>query len=199
MGQTPPNAYDRTVDCATRDLSGFTGAGYDIGRSRLIQALWLSVSGSVFMRWWCPARIRVAILRAFGAQVGANVLIRHRVRIHWPWKLSVGDNTWIGEGAWLLNLEPITLGTNVVVSQEVFLCAGSHDRKSATFEFDNAPITVADGVWLAARSVVLRGVTVGQGATVGACSLVTCDVPGNAVVLAPSGGTTNTDSGGHLA
>jgi len=171
-----------------RDLSGFTGAGYEVGRGRLTQVLWLLVSGAVFVRWWCPARLRVAILRAFGATIGEGVLVRHRVRVHWPWKLTIGDHSWIGEGVWLLNLEPVTIGRQVCVSQDVLLCTGSHDRRSPTFEFDNAPITVGDGAWIAARATVLRGVHVGEGATVGATALVVRDVPAHATVTAPPGG-----------
>lgn len=174
-----------------RDLSGFTGTGYDVGRHKMIQALWLFVSGAIFMRWWCPAQLRVSILRAFGAHVGRGVLVRHRVRIHWPWKLSIGENTWIGEGAWLLNLEPIVIGRNVCISQDAFLCTGSHDRRSPTFEFDNGPIAVGDAAWIAARATVLRGVTIGAGATVGACALISKDVAAEDTVLGlrPDGGT----------
>lgn len=165
------------MDEPTRDLTGFTGAGYAIGRGRLAQTLWLLVSGTVFMRWWLPAKARVAILRRFGAEIGENVLIRHRVRIHWPWKLSVGDNSWIGEGAWILNLEKVSIGRNVVISQEALVCTGSHDRTSPTFEFDNKPIHIGDGAWIAVRAIVLRGVTVGTAAVVGAGTLVAKDVP----------------------
>jgi putative colanic acid biosynthesis acetyltransferase WcaF len=115
------------------------------------------------------------------------VLIRHDVRIHWPWKLSVGSDSWIGERAWILNLEPVTIGSNVCISQEAMLCTGSHDRHSATFEFDNAPIVVGDGAWIALRATVLRGVTIGAGAVIGASALVVDDVAPNAVVVAPRG------------
>jgi putative colanic acid biosynthesis acetyltransferase WcaF len=165
-----------------RDLAAFKGVGYDVERGKIVQALWLLVSGTIFMRWWCPASVRVAILRAFGAEVGTKVLIRHRVRIHWPWKLTVRDNSWIGEGAWLLNLEPIHIGSNVCISQEVLLCTGSHDRRSPTFEFDNAAISVGDSSWVAARATVLRGVTIGAGAVVGAGVTVTTDVPEGALL-----------------
>jgi putative colanic acid biosynthesis acetyltransferase WcaF len=173
---------NETTSRAGWRLADFTGAGYDKGRPKLIQALWLA-SSDVIMQWWFPPKARVAVLRAFGAQIGDGVLIRHRVRIHWPWKLSVGSDTWIGEGTWILNLEPVTIGSNVCVSQDVFLCTGSHDRHSPSFEFDNAPIVVEDGAWVAARATVLRGVTIGSRAIVGACALVPSDVQAEQVVL----------------
>jgi putative colanic acid biosynthesis acetyltransferase WcaF len=139
------------------------------------------------MRWWCPARLRVTILRAFGATIGEDVLVRHRVRIHWPWKLEIGDASWIGEGAWLLNLEPIYIGSNVCISQEALLCTGSHDRRSATFEFDNGPITISNEAWVATRATILRGVTVGERAVIGANSVVHRDVASDQVRLAPKG------------
>lgn len=170
-------------------LAGFTGAGYDKGRSPLVQVLWMFVSGVLATRWWCPAGVRRALLRAFGADIGSGVLIRHGVRVHWPWKLSVGRDTWIGEGTWILNLEPVRIGENSCISQDVFLCTGSHDRHSPTFEFDNGPIAIGDAVWVAARATVLRGVAIGDGATVGATALVHRDVAAGAVVLAPASKT----------
>lgn len=177
-----------------RNLRGFQGAGYERGRSVLWQAAWLVVSSAVFSRWWCPASLRVTILRLFGARVGSRVLIRHRVTIHWPWKLTVGSDTWIGEGVWILNLEPVTIGANVCVSQAALLCTGSHDHRSPTFEFDNSPIVIEDGAWIATRATLLRGVTVGKGAIVGATALVTKDVPAAAIVLAPQPGITERHS-----
>lgn len=168
-----------------RRLAGFSGAGYDKGRSRLHQVAWLTVQSLLTQHWFCPARLRIAVLRAFGARIGRNVLLRHRVRIHWPWKLEIGDDTWVGEGTWLLNLEPIRIGSDVCVSQDVLLCTGSHDFRSPTFEFDNGAITVEDGVWIAARSTVLRGVTIGHDAVIGATSLVVRDVEPQALIKAP--------------
>ena len=143
------------------------------------------VSGVVVTRWWCPTSLRVALLRAFGASIGTGTNIRHDVRIHWPWRLTVGNDSWIGEGAHLLNLEQITIGSDVCISQQVLLCTGSHDYSSPTFEFDNAPIVIEDGAWVAARATVLRGVRVGADAVVGATALVTRDVAPGAHVLAP--------------
>ncbi len=160
-----------------RDLPAFTLAGYDKGRGKAVQALWFVVMNTVFMAWFCPARLRVALLRAFGATIGEGVFIRHRVRVLWPWKLTVGDHTWIGEGAWLLNLEPVTLGRDVCLSQEALLCTGSHDHRAADFRYRNAPIHIADGAWIAARATVLAGVSVGRCAVVGAGSVLHRDLP----------------------
>jgi putative colanic acid biosynthesis acetyltransferase WcaF len=155
-------------DDSGRRLSDFTGAGYDKGRPVLVQAAWFAVMNLVFSAWWLPARFRPPILRAFGASVGSGVLIRHRVRVLWPWKLTIGDDCWIGEGAWLLNLEPITLERDVCISQEAFLCTGSHQHRDPAFEFDNAPVHIGAGAWVAARAVVLRGSTVAPGEVVAA-------------------------------
>jgi putative colanic acid biosynthesis acetyltransferase WcaF len=154
-----------------RDLGGFTGVGYDKGRPMLMQATWWVCSNTVFQKWWAPNWMRVRLLRIFGATIGTCVVIRSRVRVHWPWKLTIGDNVWIGEGAWLLNLEPIVIGDNVCVSQEALLCTGSHDAKSPTFEYKNAPIELRSGSWICTRACVLAGAVVGEGVTVGAAQV----------------------------
>jgi putative colanic acid biosynthesis acetyltransferase WcaF len=159
-----------------RDLAAFTTEGYDKGRSRVVQALWFATMNLLFMPWFWPARWRVLMLRLFGANIGTDVLIRHRVRVLWPWKLSVGDRCWIGEGAWILNLEPVRIGHDVCVSQEALLCTGSHDYRRPDFRYRNAPITIGDGSWVAARALVLPGVRVGAGAVVAAGAVVSTDV-----------------------
>ena len=170
-----------------RDLSSFTTAGYDKGRPVWLQAAWFAVLNLVFMKWWCPAALRVGLLRTFGADVGPRVLVRHRVRVLWPWKLTVGANSWIGEGAWLLNLEPIDIGPDVCVSQDALLCTGGHDHRTADFRYRNGPIRLEHGSWVGARAVVLPGVTVGAGAVVPANATVRRDVPPG--TLSRTGGT----------
>ena len=164
-------------------LADFEGRGYDKGRSKLVQALWFATLCLVFYRWWCPKALRPKLLRLFGAQVGARPFIRHRVRVLWPWKLTLGDDVWLGEDVWILNLEPVEIGHDTCLSQGVFLCTGSHDPKSPSFEYANAPITVEPCVWLATQALVLAGVTIGEGSVIGARSLVTRDVPANSRVV----------------
>ncbi len=165
-----------------RRLSLFTGHGYDKGRGFIMRAAWVVLGQPVTRSVLCPATARAWILRAFGANIGEGARIRHNVTIHWPWKLSVGRDSWIGAGVWLLNLEPIYIGSDVCVSQWALLCTGSHHWDDPAFEFDNAPIVVEDGTWIAARSTVLRGVTIGAGALIGAGAVITRDVPACAKV-----------------
>ena len=155
----------RSIDVG-RSLRSFTGRGYDKGRPMAVQAVWFAVQNLVFAKWWFPARWRPVVLRAFGATIGERVFVRHRVRVLWPWKLTIGDDSWIGEDAWLLDLEPITIGADVCISQGAFLCTGSHDPGDPAFEYDNAPITVGAGAWIAARAIVLRGARIAPGEVV---------------------------------
>jgi putative colanic acid biosynthesis acetyltransferase WcaF len=168
-----------------RSLAARRGRPYDKGRGFVAQASWVAVSTFVFTQVWCPNRLRCAILRWFGAHIGDGVLIRHRVTVQWPWKLSIGDNSWIGTGAELYNLDNIAIGSNVCISQRSYLCTGSHDRTSPSFEFDNAPIVIEDGAWICARATILRGVTVGANSVIGATSLVSRDVPPDSLVRPP--------------
>lgn len=166
-------------------LAARRGHPYDKGRGFAAQALWVAVSTLVFTQVWCPNRLRCAILRLFGAEIGGGVLIKQRVRVQWPWKLSIGDNSWVGTDAEFYNLDTIVIGSDVCISQHAYLCTGSHDRHSPSFEFDNGPIVIENGVWLCARTTVLRGVTIGANSVVGATSLVAADVPPNSIVRPP--------------
>ncbi|KRC65746.1 acetyltransferase [Aeromicrobium sp. Root236] len=163
-------------------LATFPPGGYDKGRSIFWQVAWTVFQNLVFVKWWFPRRFRPAALRMFGATIGTGIVFRHHVRVQWPWKLTIGDDTWIGEDAWLYNVEPITIGHDVCLSQGAFVCTGSHDHNSSDFHCTNKPIVIEDGAWLCAQSLVLAGVTVGTGAVVGARAIAFRDVaPGASV------------------
>ena len=169
-----------------RSLAARRGRPYDKGRGFAAQVLWVAVSTLIFTQVWCPNRLRCAILRWFGARIGDGVLIKHRVNVQWPWKLTIGNDSWVGTNADLYNLDDIVIGSDVCLSPYVYLCTGSHDRRSPTFEFDNGPIVIEDGAWLCAGVTVLRGVTVGANSVVGATSLVSRDVPPDSLVRPPA-------------
>jgi putative colanic acid biosynthesis acetyltransferase WcaF len=137
----------------------------------LVQTLLFAPSPQVLYGW------RRALLRMFGAQIGANVLLRPSVRVTYPWKVSIGANSWIGDHVELYSLGPITIGDNVVISQGSYLCAASHDYESPEFDMISGPITVEPEAWIAAQVFVSPGVTIGRGAVIGARSVVTQDIP----------------------
>jgi putative colanic acid biosynthesis acetyltransferase WcaF len=155
---------------------------YDKGRGKAWQAAWMLCLGLFFTKWWFPRRFRPGVLRLFGATIGQNVTFRHNARVQWPWKLTIGDDVWIGEDSWLYNVEPITIGSDVCLSQGAFVCTGSHLHSTPDFRCDNGPITINDGAWLCAQSLVLRGVTVGTGAIIGARAVAARDVPDGGVI-----------------
>ena len=169
-----------------RSLGALRGRSYDKGRGFAHQLGWTLASHFVVTKVWCPNTLRCAILRFFGAQLGSGVLIKHDVDIQWPWNLTMGDNSWLGVGVSIANIAPVTLGSDVCVSQQAFICSGSHDYRSPVFEYDNRPIVIEDGVWIGARATVLRGVTVGARSVVGSQSLVVKDIPTDSLASAPT-------------
>jgi putative colanic acid biosynthesis acetyltransferase WcaF len=124
-----------------------------------------------------PSRIRVGLLRVFGAKVGKDVVIRSGVNIAFPWRLSIGNDTWIGEGVTLLNLATIRIGDNTCISQRAFLCTGSHDFFATTFNLITGPINVSDCSWIAAQSFIGPNVSIGEGSMICAGAVITKNVP----------------------
>ena len=160
------------------NLDLYDSAGFDRGAGRGKEALWLLLRSCFFLPSALPgSELRRTILRAFGAKVGRGVVVKPQVKVTFPWRLTVGDHSWLGEEAWLLNLAPITVGANVCISQRVFLCTGNHDWSRPTFDLMAKPIVIEDGVWICANAFVGPGVTVGRGAVVTAGSVVTRDLP----------------------
>jgi putative colanic acid biosynthesis acetyltransferase WcaF len=116
------------------------------------------------------------VLRCFGAKLGQQVHIYPSVRIYFPWHLEAGDWSAIGENALVYNLGPVTIGRKVTISHGAHLCAGSHDYRSPNLPLLKPPIAVGDMAWICADAFVGPGVTVGQGAVVGARAVVVKDV-----------------------
>lgn len=156
-----------------RNLAAYDNSWYDPGRGFVVRTIWYYVSLWIFESGWFPVSgAKAAILRCFGARIGTGLVIRPHVRIKYPWKLTVGDHCWIGQGVWIDNLEEVAVGNNVCISQSVYICTGSHNHRSPTFELLVKPIRIGDGAWLAARCTLLQGSVINSGAVVPACSIV---------------------------
>ena len=161
----------------TVDLARFSNPEFDRGASRFKEILWLTVSCFFFataLPW--PSAVRVFWLRLFGAKIGQGVVIKPQVKITFPWKLTVGNHVWLGEDCWLLNLDRISIGDNVCISQRAFLCTGNHNYKSPTFDLIVKPIKVEAGAWIGASSWIGPGVTLGTHAVLTAGAIATTDL-----------------------
>lgn len=131
--------------------------------------------------WQISSGLRIRVLRAFGAEIGNGVIFRPRTRVKFPWKLHIGDRSWIGEGVWFHNQDHIYIGHDVVISQETMLTTGSHSvRKDMALVV--RPIRIDSGAWVTSRCIILGGVHVGRSAVVGPLSVVREDVQANSIV-----------------
>ncbi len=167
-----------------QELSRFTLPDNFRGKSKFTVQLWWIVQATLFRsspqilyKW------RVFLLRLFGAKIGKNTIIRPTVRITYPWKLSIGENSWIGDEVVLYSLGEIEIGSNAVISQRSYICTGSHDYKSEDFRIYATKITIGSKCWLATDVYVAPSITIGENTVVGARSSVFKDLPSNKVCM----------------
>ncbi len=141
------------------DLSKFTTNNFPKGASVFKQGVWYYFNILVLKSSLFPFMgFKIKLLRLFGAHIGKGVVIKPCVNVKFPWKLVVGDYCWIGENVWIDNLDNVTLGNNVCISQGALLLTGNHDYRVSSFPYRNAPIVIEDGVWIGAKTVVCSGV-----------------------------------------
>lgn len=120
---------------------------------------------------------RSFLLRCFGAKIAKGCHIYPKVQIWAPWNLICHQEVGVADGAILYNQAVITLGERSVVSQGSHLCTGTHNYESPRFPLYAKPITVGAHAWIAAECFVHPGVTISEGAVIGARSVVTKDMP----------------------
>ena len=128
---------------------------------------------------WTPKplwRWRNLWLRLFGAKVARRSFVHQRARILIPWHITLHEGACIGDRANLYSLGTITVGPGAIVAQEAYLCAGSHDFTVDALPLTTAPIVVGAEAFIGARAILLPGVSIGNGAIIGAGSVVTRDI-----------------------
>jgi putative colanic acid biosynthesis acetyltransferase WcaF len=169
-------------------LSDAPGAGINWGRPKPVVYLW-AVAELIFVTnpWQISSRLRVAVLRLFGARVDKGVTYRARTRVKFPWKLEIGADSWIGEGVWIHNQDHVVVGSNVVLSQETLITTGSHAHRR-DMALLTRPITIEDGVWVTSRCIVLGGVTISRSALITPGTVVKQNVPANTIFGTPEPG-----------
>jgi putative colanic acid biosynthesis acetyltransferase WcaF len=151
---------------------------------RIVWALgrWLIVlSPRPFFGW------RRAVLRLFGARIGAHVNIYPTAHLYMPWNVEIGDWSALGEDVLVYSLGKVRIGRSVTLSYRSHVCAGTHDLNDPTLPLLKPPVLIEEGVFVGTEAFIGPGVTIGRGAVVGARAVVVKDVePLNVVAGNPA-------------
>lgn len=178
MTQPSDHSVPNIQDKAWVDLGRYDQSWFDRGRPGWFILLWWLVQAIAFpLSPHFLSSFRVSLLRLFGAKIGQQVIIRPTARFTYPWKVSIGDYSWVGDDVVFYSLDQIAIGSHTVISQKTYLCTGSHDIKDPTFNLQVAPIQIGNGVWVATDCFVAPGVIIGSNAVVGARSSVFASLP----------------------
>jgi putative colanic acid biosynthesis acetyltransferase WcaF len=134
---------------------------------------------------WTPKPLngwRLLWLRLFGAKLFGVPFVHQRARIQIPWNLTMHDRSCLGDRANAYSLGPIEIQACATIAQEAYLCTGTHDFSHPEQPLQVMKILIEENAFIGARAFVLPGVTIGKNSVVGACSVVTRDVPAGAIV-----------------
>jgi putative colanic acid biosynthesis acetyltransferase WcaF len=166
------------------DLRQYDQSNFDRGKPGWFILLWWFVQAVTFpLTLHSLSGIRCWILRRFGAKIGEGVLIRPTARFTYPWKVKIGNYSWIGDDVVLYSLDQINIGQHCVISQKSYLCTGSHEITDPAFGLKTAPISLEDGAWVAADCFIAPGVVIGSNAVIAARSSVFSDMPPGQVCI----------------
>ena len=147
------------------------------------RVLWSIVQATLFR--FSPQRMhgwRRFLLRCFGAKIGPHSGLRPGAKIFHPWLFEMGDWSMLAGGVVIYNLGAVKIGDHTVLSQDVYVCAGTHDYTKPNLPLQRPPITIGSGVWIAAAAFIGPGVSVGDNTVVGARAVVMSDAEANVVV-----------------
>ena len=161
------------------DLSTFDNDWYKPGRPLFVRVIWYFTNYFFFKSpfpFYGPKRF---LLRLFGAKVGVDLIIKPHVSIKYPWLLVIGDHVWIGEEVWIDNLAKVTLKSHSCVSQGALLLCGNHNYKRTTFDLLVGEITLDEGSWAGAKTVICPGVRLGSHSLLTVGSIATSSLEAN--------------------
>jgi putative colanic acid biosynthesis acetyltransferase WcaF len=155
-------------------LAAYDNSWYKTGAGRLKMAAWYFINALFFINPLNPSSgFKVMLLRLFGARVGKGVVIKPGVNIKYPWRLEIGDHSWIGEKAWIDNLADVKIGADCCISQGAMLLTGNHNFKKTTFDLITKGILLEEGVWVGAFAIVCPGVIMRSHAVLAVNSVAT--------------------------
>lgn len=116
------------------------------------------------------------LLRLFGAKIDSTAVVYSSAKVYYPANLIMDRYACLASDVDCYDVDIIRIGANTTVSQGAYLCTASHDITNPLNPLITAPIIIEDQAWIAADAFVGMGVTIGQGAVVGARAAVFKDV-----------------------
>ena len=159
-------------------LGKYDNSWFHPGGTAISRALWMFVGLPILRSHVIPfSGLRVWMLRRFGAHIGRGVVVKMGVNVKYPWHLRIGNDTGIGGDCWIDCLTTVRIGSDCCVSQGAYLCTGNHDWTDPAFGLLIAPVTMEDGSWAGARSILTPGAVLREGAVAGAGSVISGTVP----------------------
>lgn len=126
--------------------------------------------------------VRKLTMRLAGVRIGKGTTIHMGAKFFDPSGVTVGQDTIIGDKAFLDGRAKLTIGDHVDLASEVMIYNSEHDLASPDFHAINEQVTIGDYVFIGPRAIILPGVIVGTGAIVAAGAVVTKDIPDYAIV-----------------
>ena len=119
---------------------------------------------------------KLFLLRIFGAKIHDTANVYSSVRVYAPWNLEMGAYSCLAPEVDCYNVDKVFIGSNSTVSQKSYLCSASHDITKSNYPLITSPINICDQVWVGANAFISMGITINQGAVVGARASVFKDV-----------------------
>lgn len=162
------------------NLNQYNNDWYKPGKGKLTILIWYCINATFLNTYFLPSSsFKIFLLKLFGAKIGEGVVIKPKVNVKYPWRLEIGNYTWIGEEVWIDNLENVKIGNNCCVSQGAMLLCGNHNYKKPTFDLITKPIILQNGSWVGAKSVVCPGVTLEENSVLAVSSVATINLDKN--------------------
>ena len=130
----------------------------------------------------CYCVRRFLLRRVYFVKIGKGTVLHMGVKFRRPRSIRIGENTIINSGTTLDGRMGLRIGNNVDIGEDVVMSCGTHDVQDPEYRGIMDPIAIEDRACIYVRSMILRGITIGEGAVVAAGAIVTREVPPYTIV-----------------
>jgi len=120
-------------------------------------------------------------------KLGNNVFIRPPLNVFYPENVTIEENVSINSGTTILAHDKVSIGSYTMIATNVSIITVNHDYskigKEAQRCHKTAPVNIGKNVWIGANAIILPGVTIEEGAVIGAGSVVSDNIPAYTIAV----------------